>query len=220
MKASFILYHDSRVIVDMLTDERAGKLLKTIFQYTADGTIPELDEVTAIAFASIRAYLDRDAAKYAETCEKRKTSGMKGGIASSKSKQMLPNGSKSKQKQADNDNDNENDNDIEKEKVKKEKARFAPPTVEQVREYVKENGYSVDADRFVDFYQSKNWHVGKDKMTDWKAAVRGWSHRQRQDETAKGQRQAISAKGKNRFVNADQRAYDFDDLEKKLRGIT
>lgn len=55
--------------------------------------------------------------------------------------------------------------------------RFTPPTVEEVREYVTSNNYNVDADNFVDFYESKGWLVGKNKMKDWKAAVRTWARR-------------------------------------------
>lgn len=51
---------------------------------------------------------------------------------------------------------------------------FVPPTVEQVRDYCNERSNSVDPERFVDFYQSKGWLVGKTKMKDWKAAVRTW----------------------------------------------
>lgn len=51
---------------------------------------------------------------------------------------------------------------------------FKPPTVEEVREYCRERGNSVDSQRFVDFYSSKGWYVGKNKMKDWKAAIRTW----------------------------------------------
>lgn len=53
-----------------------------------------------------------------------------------------------------------------------------PPSVQDVADYVAEKGYPhVDPQQFVDFYQSKNWFVGKTKMTDWQAAVRGWNSR-------------------------------------------
>lgn len=52
--------------------------------------------------------------------------------------------------------------------------RFCPPTTEEVKNYVFEQGYNVDAERFVDFYKSKGWMIGKNKMKDWKAAVRTW----------------------------------------------
>ena len=54
---------------------------------------------------------------------------------------------------------------------------FAPPTVEEVRAYCVERNNRVDPERFVDFYSSKNWFVGKNKMKDWKAAVRTWEKR-------------------------------------------
>ena len=49
-----------------------------------------------------------------------------------------------------------------------------PPTVEMVRAYCLERGNNVDAEKFFDFYESKNWYVGKNKMKDWQAAVRTW----------------------------------------------
>lgn len=49
-----------------------------------------------------------------------------------------------------------------------------PPTVEMVRAYCLERGNNVDAEKFCDFYESKNWFVGKNKMKDWQAAVRTW----------------------------------------------
>lgn len=53
--------------------------------------------------------------------------------------------------------------------------RFCPPTPEEVRAYAEERGYTgFDAERFVDFYASKGWMVGKNKMKDWRAAVRNW----------------------------------------------
>ena len=53
-------------------------------------------------------------------------------------------------------------------------SRFVPPTVDEVRAYCQERNNKVDPERFVDFYQSKDWLVGKVKMKDWKAALRNW----------------------------------------------
>ena len=58
--------------------------------------------------------------------------------------------------------------------------RFVPPTVDEVREYCEERGNSVDPQRFVDYYSSNGWMVGKTKMKDWKAAVRTWEQREKQ----------------------------------------
>lgn len=78
------------------------------------------------------------------------------------------------------DIDKEEDIDIEKESRadKPPRAtRFTPPSVDQVRDYCLERGNNVDPERFVDFYSTKGWMVGKNKMKDWKAAVRTWEQR-------------------------------------------
>ena len=49
-----------------------------------------------------------------------------------------------------------------------------PPSVEEVRAYCQSRKNNVDPETFIDFYSSKDWYVGKNKMTDWRAAVRNW----------------------------------------------
>ena len=61
------------------------------------------------------------------------------------------------------------------------KKKFVPPTVEEVEEYCDSRNNSVDPEKFVDFYASKGWMVGKNKMKDWKAAVRTWEHKSEQE---------------------------------------
>lgn len=69
-------------------------------------------------------------------------------------------------------------NNIDRESKKAETAkRFAPPSIEEVQSYISEKEYSVDAESFVAFYQSKNWFVGKNKMKDWHAAIVTWEKR-------------------------------------------
>lgn len=67
-------------------------------------------------------------------------------------------------------------NNIEREKAKTAK-RFCPPTLEEVQSYIQEKGYSIDAEAFIAFYESKGWMVGKNKMKDWRMAVVTWSKR-------------------------------------------
>lgn len=75
-----------------------------------------------------------------------------------------------------------NNEDIESSPKRK---RFVPPTIDEVSEYVKEKGYTVNAQTFVDYNESKGWMVGKSKMKDWKAAVRTWQNRQQETSTRK-----------------------------------
>ncbi|MEF9969249.1 MAG: hypothetical protein RR759_02210, partial [Ruthenibacterium sp.] len=55
--------------------------------------------------------------------------------------------------------------------------RFEKPTAKDVASFCAESGINVDANRFVDYYDSVGWNVGKNAMKDWKAAVRGWARR-------------------------------------------
>lgn len=55
--------------------------------------------------------------------------------------------------------------------------RFTRPSVEEVRAYCSERGNSVNAEAFVDFYESKGWKVGNSPMKDWRASVRTWEKR-------------------------------------------
>lgn len=67
----------------------------------------------------------------------------------------------------------------EKKRDKRKERRFAPPTLQEVRDYATERRSAVDPERFVDFYESKGWKVGTSPMRDWKAAFRGWETRNR-----------------------------------------
>lgn len=60
---------------------------------------------------------------------------------------------------------------------KPKRKRFVPPTIEEVKAYCQERQNGVDAERFIDYYTANGWQVGKNKMKDWKAAVRTWEKR-------------------------------------------
>jgi len=55
---------------------------------------------------------------------------------------------------------------------------FTPPTLEEVAAYCQERNNGVDPQKWYDFYAAKGWMIGKNKMKDWKAAVRTWEKRQ------------------------------------------
>lgn len=57
---------------------------------------------------------------------------------------------------------------------KRSRAHFVKPTVDEVRTYCQERKNNVDPERFVDYYESNGWKVGKNSMKDWKATVRTW----------------------------------------------
>lgn len=63
-------------------------------------------------------------------------------------------------------------------KETEQRKKFKPPTVTEVEAYIREKGYSVDAQKFVDYYESNGWRVGRNPMKDWKAALRTWQANQ------------------------------------------
>lgn len=96
---------------------------------------------------------------------------------------------------------------------------FQKPTVDEVRAYCQERHNKVDAEQFVDFYESKGWRIGSDPMKDWKAAVRTWEKRRQDNGSPK---QDTAPVKKTAFHNFEERHTDYDalfaDLQKK-RGV-
>lgn len=94
------------------------------------------------------------------------------------------------------------------------KSRFKAPTVDEVKAYANEKGLTkLDANTFVDYYESKGWYVGKSKMKDWKAAARNWNSRQ------KSYDRDIPRNRSSGFKNFTERDNeDLLELERKLLG--
>lgn len=72
------------------------------------------------------------------------------------------------------ENNKEKNTSYSKRKTELPLRKQIPPTVEMVKTYCEERHNGIDAEYFCDFYTSKNWMVGKDKMKDWQASVRTW----------------------------------------------
>jgi hypothetical protein len=58
---------------------------------------------------------------------------------------------------------------------------FIKPTIEEIQEYCSERKNGINANAFYDFYESKDWMVGKNKMKDWKACIRTWESRNKKE---------------------------------------
>jgi len=80
-----------------------------------------------------------------------------------------------------NKNDkNENNDKKNIEYMEKTAKRFSPPTIDEVKNYITEKGYSIDAEHFVAYYESNGWKVGKNKMKNWRFAVVTWAKNEKQ----------------------------------------
>lgn len=65
-----------------------------------------------------------------------------------------------------------------KEKSNTGKNKFSPPTLEEVQAYCIERGNNVNPETFINFYESKGWMIGKNKMKNWKACIHTWEQKE------------------------------------------
>lgn len=79
-------------------------------------------------------------------------------------------------------NENQKRNEIETNNIplplpNNKNSKFIKPTIEEIKNYCLERNNKVDVNRFYDFYESKGWKVGNQPMKDWKACIRTWEQR-------------------------------------------
>jgi len=210
MRDSIVFYRSFYEAVKDLPAEQFKACVKAIMEYGLDGTVPETCGIEKTVYLMAKPQIDVN--------NKRYLNGTKGGRPTTKKEpsnnqsitESYPCDNRPVTKAEPNVNVNDNVNDKKKDtKVSKEKS-FQPPTVENVREYCQEGGYKVDAECFVNFYESKGWMVGKNRMKDWKAAIRNWARNDQKPSPKTGNR-AIDKY--NQFMHSD---YDYDSLERDL----
>ncbi len=194
--------------------EQRGELFTAILCYAAGEPVLDLDAAADMAFSFIRERMDRDSVAYMEKVEKRREAGKLGGrpkangFSEKQEKAKKANGFSEKQNNPDTVPVTDTVSVFEKES-KEKSLRFSPPARQDVADYCKEKGFSdFDVERFVDYYTSNGWMVGKSKMKDWKAAVRNWAR-------AGTAPRPNNTRG-NKFSNFEQRQYDYDALETAL----
>jgi len=69
-------------------------------------------------------------------------------------------------------------NKVKNNKILKEySSRFKKPEISEIREYCTERNNNINAETFFNYYESKGWMIGKNKMKDWKASIRTWEQR-------------------------------------------
>ena len=208
-RKSFIMYKSWAPLIEAMNDREAGMLFKAIFDYQLTGEEPPRGCSFFPMFNLFKATFEKDLASYMETCETNKRIAAERERKKTKHNEPLrsvTNRNEPLRSATDNDNDIDIDNDSNKRDIGKRASSFRPPDVNEVRAYCQERKNNVDPERFVDFYTAKGWFVGKNKMKDWRAAVRNWE----KEENAR------SGTTKKREHNYPQRDYDLDAIERAL----
>lgn len=179
--------------MEALNDAEFGRLTRALLAYSMTGEKIALCGNERFYAKRVMAQEDRFKASYEDVSTARSEAGKAGAAARwQNGKGIFANGKDSTAipangKNGNTETDTETDTDTlpsDDGKRDTRAARFTPPTVDDVAAYVSEKGYHVNAERFVSFYQQKGWMVGKNRMNDWKATVRNWETRWKDDHGA------------------------------------
>lgn len=191
MIESIVLMTDERTrkSIDAMNAEDAGYILKGLLRHAAGEEIDTSDwpAIAAAVYPLIEGQVDR----MTQLRDKNRENGSRGGRPP-----------KTDNKPNNNPGETQQEPDAKQIKapvpvpvpehikespteMRKAQPRFVPPTVELVRAYVEEKGLHVDPERFVAFYASKGWMVGKNKMTNWHQAIAGWESRDKPPDNPK-----------------------------------
>lgn len=185
---SFIFYRSFFESIQELEPETRCACYDAIIGYALDGTLPDVKGISKAIFTAMKPQIDANNKRYEDGCKGAEY----GKLGGRPKKDKNPTGVidknpigviESANSKTPNENENENDNEILKEKEKKKNRSFEKPSIQDIADYCKERNNSVDAQTFFDFYESKGWMIGKEKMRDWKAAVRTWERRDRASPT-------------------------------------
>lgn len=159
-------------ITRKFSDAQFGALMRAAFAYRFEGEIYSGDDPAVdVAFQTVAGQIDR----YIEVC--------KGNSQNAKGREREQNEAECNEMQGNPPpiHSSSYPNPIPKDVAGKPptRKRFVPPTVQDVAEYCRGRGYTVDAERFVDYYEAVGWKVGRNPMKSWQATVRTWASKEK-----------------------------------------
>lgn len=170
-RAQFTFYRSYYDAIQALPKKDQAAVLLAICAYALDSEEPKLSGTAKAIFTLVRPTLDTG---------RRKAMGGKNGSPSKDNGKIDERYDKDSVKEKEGEKEVEGEIEIENEcslpptPLSGERRAFTPPSVDEVGKYCAERCNGIDPQAFVDFYASKGWMIGKNKMKDWKAAVRTW----------------------------------------------
>lgn len=204
MREYFCAYHSMLDATRKLSDAECGRLFRSLLAYSQGRTeLINLQGREEIVFDIYSQQIDREIEKYNQICKRNQRN---------VTRRIEPLPVVTSRNDSAQDKGKGKDKDKEKGKGEdKRAARFNPPNLEDVRAYSNEKGWTpaeFSPERFVDFYASKGWLVGKQPMRDWKAAARGWVSRQ--DTPAKPAQTNPALQYQQRDYSGQEKSFYFD----------
>lgn len=183
-KAQTMIYDSWFLTFKVLPDEKAGQLIKAIGDHVLGKPVRLPDDLEDVANEMFET-IDEAKDAYNNKCEQMRANAKQ---RFANGEQMQTNadqleGKKKKKKNEEKEKEKEYKEILSKESTKKDASRFLAPSLPEIESYIREKNLNdlVNAESFFTFYESKGWFVGKSKMKDWKAAVRGWASRTKEE---------------------------------------
>jgi len=189
MPGFMIFIDDLDLCGGTVSNEQMGAAVYALGEYVKTGVDPALtDPTVALCYRMMKTKVERQGEKYAAKVEAGRTGGKASG---SKRKQSE---AEAKQTEAE-PKQNEQTKNLKPKNVNlnptpegvggaggdasadapAHRGRFVPPTHEEAAAYAQEKGLNVDVERFLAYYESNGWKVGKNPMKSWQAAMVNWS---------------------------------------------
>lgn len=167
------IYAEWGELFDAITERERSEVLLAITKF------PEYEPKDVTIWSFIKSQVQKDYEIFIDKCESNSAL-IKNYWAKHKQKntevnERLTNDNECKPKRITN-------NDITNNELQITNNKFIPPKYEEVKKYCIERNNNINARQFIDFYEAKGWMIGKNKMKDWKAAVRTWEQKDKQSE--------------------------------------
>lgn len=110
-------------------------------------------------------------------------------------------------------NTSNNTKEINNNKLLFTKKSFKKPTIDEVEAYCQERKNNINAEKFIDYYDSNGWKVGKNPMKDWKACIRTW---EKNDYQTKNQSSSIPEWFNKKNEDQSATSEEIDEITKLL----
>lgn len=178
---AFLMYYDMGELFELLTDEQAGKLMRLIFAYVngEDPAADECEQAVRIMYAVLTRQISRGNEKQQEL-HKRRSGAATAREAQKKALNIMPDHSDAQKSTADH-SDAQSDITITRTKTKTGTVtrESCAPSPEEVSDYCKKRGSSVDPKTFFDYYEASGWKKNGSAIEDWRAQLRLWENREK-----------------------------------------
>ena len=177
----FCAYHSLLESLTPFGDAECGRLFRACLQYSMSGKEPELGGNERFIWPTLKGMIDRDKQSYSMTCRSNRENGSKGGRPKKeKTEGLIENRAvfSETEKTQEEEKEEEKEKDKGKEDKRKARARFVPPTLEEVRAYCMERNSPVDPQQFFDYFTGdpdRQWVDAKGQpVASWKQKLITW----------------------------------------------